>query len=159
MTEASISRLLQRKRASLQRLTPVEAAAAAASDPAVVLVDTRPSSYRAREGAMPGALIIERACHHDRPALRADAHAGNVLEWRLDPTSPDAIPEALQPGFRPVIVCNDSYASSLAAASLQELGVTTATDMMDGFRGWKRAGLPAVQTVSASADRSQPQDG
>ena len=88
--------------------------------------------------------------------------ARNVLEWRLDPTSPDSIPEARDPNFQPVLFCNDSYSSSLAADSLRQigedgplfadqlfadvqlglLGVKQAGDLAGGFREWKRAGLP-----------------
>ncbi len=74
----------------------------------------------------PGALIIER----------------NVLEWRLDPASDPRIPEAASHDVEVIVVCNEGYASSLAAASLQDIGLHRATDLDGGFQAWKAAGLP-----------------
>jgi rhodanese-related sulfurtransferase len=68
---------------------------------------------------MPGAIVLER----------------NVLEWRLDPTSPDAIPEA-DADRRVIIVCNEGFASSLAANALRELGLTQVGDLDGGYRAW-----------------------
>jgi rhodanese-related sulfurtransferase len=70
------------------------------------------------EGGLPGAVVVER----------------NVLEWRLDPTSAHALPVATE-RRRVVLVCNEGYASSLAAATLRDLGVD-ATDLAGGFRAW-----------------------
>jgi rhodanese-related sulfurtransferase len=75
---------------------------------------------------MPGALVIER----------------NVLEWRLDPASPDRIPEVTGHDQVVVVVCSEGYSSSLAAAALQDLGYRNATDLAGGFQAWKAAGLP-----------------
>ncbi|MFC7329438.1 rhodanese-like domain-containing protein [Marinactinospora rubrisoli] len=121
---SAIEDLLERRRRGLDRLTPAEAHAAVARG--ALLVDTRPESYRVAEGAIPGAVVIER----------------NVLEWRLDPTSPDRIPEADAPDRQIIVFCNEGYASSLAAAGLRELGLTRATDLVGGFRAWAAAGLP-----------------
>jgi rhodanese-related sulfurtransferase len=124
-----ISEVLARTRQRLARLGP-EQAWAAMQDGAL-LVDIRPAAQRAAEGEVPGALIVER----------------NVLEWRLDPASAARLPQASY--GRPVIVmCSAGYASSLAAASLQDLGLTAATDLAGGFLAWARAGLP-VQAGSA----------
>ena len=118
-----ISEVLARTRQRLARLGP-EQAWAAMQDGAL-LVDIRPAAQRAAEGEVPGALIVER----------------NVLEWRLDPASAARLPQASY--GRPVIVmCSAGYASSLAAASLQDLGLTAATDLAGGFLAWARAGLP-----------------
>ena len=118
-----ISEVLARTRQRLARLGP-EQAWAAMQDGAL-LVDIRPAAQRAAEGEVPGALIVER----------------NVLEWRLDPASAVRLPQASY--GRPVIVmCSAGYASSLAAASLQDLGLTAATDLAGGFLAWARAGLP-----------------
>jgi rhodanese-related sulfurtransferase len=65
----------------------------------------------------------------------------NVLEWRLDPTCPDRLPIA-RPDLLVIVVCNEGYASSLAAAGLQNLGLSRATDLIGGYRGWRAAGLP-----------------
>ncbi|MFI9359663.1 rhodanese-like domain-containing protein [Kitasatospora sp. NPDC053057] len=91
-----------------------------------LLVDIRPAAQRAAEGEIPGSLIIER----------------NVLEWRLDPTGSHRIPEASGYDIEVIVVCSEGYASSLAAASLRQLGLHRATDLDGGFVGWAAAGLP-----------------
>ena len=88
----------------------------------------RPEVSRRTEGLLPGAVVVER----------------NVLEWRLDPKSPDRIPEVTGHDQTIILVCNEGYASSLAAATLQDLGLVNATDLDGGFRAWKQAGLPVV---------------
>jgi len=119
-----IADLLTAARARLDRPGPERAAEMAARG--AVLVDTRPAWQREQEGLLPGALIIER----------------NHLEWRLDPTSAARIPEAVDHDVTWVVVCSEGYASSLAAASLQDLGLRNATDLDGGFRAWAAAGLP-----------------
>ncbi|GAA2971284.1 rhodanese-like domain-containing protein [Kitasatospora sp. NPDC006786] len=94
-----------------------------------LLVDIRPAAQRAAEGEIPGSLIIER----------------NVLEWRLDPTGSHRIPEASGYDVEVIVVCSEGYASSLAAASLRELGLHRATDLDGGFVGWAASGLPTRQ--------------
>jgi rhodanese-related sulfurtransferase len=84
-----------------------------------LIVDIRPVEQRSRDGELPGAVVIDR----------------NVLEWRLDPTSPHHIPEVSGPDQEIVIVCNEGFSSSLAALSLQELGLTRATDLDGGYQG------------------------
>jgi rhodanese-related sulfurtransferase len=119
MPEASaIDRLLSESRRGLNR---VEARNLQSEvDAGALVVDIRPTEQRDRDGVMPGAVIIDR----------------NVLEWRLDPTSPYRIPEATSTSLRIVLVCNEGYGSSIAAASLQRLGLLRATDLIDGFQGW-----------------------
>ena len=114
----AVDRLLDRARASLVRVEPdaLEEAVAAGA----VVVDIRPVEQRDRDGAMPGALVIDR----------------NVLEWRLDPTCPHRSPGAVQPDSRVIIVCNEGYQSSLAAATLQQLGLPNATDLVGGYQQW-----------------------
>ncbi|OBK17471.1 rhodanese-like domain-containing protein [Mycobacterium asiaticum] len=90
-----------------------------------VLVDIRPQAQRAREGEVPGALVIER----------------NVLEWRCDPTSAARIPEAVDDDVRWVIVCSEGYTSSLAAAALLDLGLHRATDVIGGYHALAAAGV------------------
>jgi len=121
---AAIDLLLERARQGWTRLTALEARDAVARG--ALLVDTRTAAQRARTGELPGALVIDRT----------------VLEWRLDPTSPVRIPEAVA---RPqvVVVCRQGFSSSLAARSLRDLGVD-ATDVVDGVEGWLAAGLPLV---------------
>jgi rhodanese-related sulfurtransferase len=119
----SIDQLLQEARSRLVRLTPQQALEAQRDG--ATLVDIRPRANRDNEGQLPGALVIERT----------------VLEWRLDPASPDRLPFAAY-DLHVILVCNDGYSSSLAAATLQDLGVHCATDLDGGFRAWKAAGLP-----------------
>jgi rhodanese-related sulfurtransferase len=125
MTPRSIDDVLGAARARLERVMPAEAARAVAERGAL-LVDTRPEWQRRDEGEIPGALLIER----------------NHIEWRLDPTSDARIPQAVDHDVEIIVVCSEGYASSLAAASLQDLGLRNATDLVGGFRAWKAAGLP-----------------
>ena len=120
----TVEQLLDRSAASLNRVTPTEAQRSAADS--ALLVDIRPSEQRRRDGTIPGAIVIDR----------------NVLEWRLDPSSAHRIPEASSHDQPIVVVCNEGYASSLAAASLQALGLRHATDLVGGYQAWKAAGLP-----------------
>jgi len=121
----SIDDVLSDARARLQRVTP-EDAAKAVDERGALLVDTRPEWQRREEGEIPGALLIER----------------NHIEWRLDPASDARIPEAVDHDVEVIVVCSEGYASSLAAASLQDLGLHRATDLIGGFRAWREAGLP-----------------
>jgi len=119
----TVQQLLDEARARLRRLSPAETADMLAAG--VLVVDTRPAAQREREGEMPGALVIER----------------NVFERRLDPASPDRIPEVTGHDQVVVVVCSEGYSSSLAAAALQDLGYRNATDLAGGFQAWKAAGL------------------
>jgi rhodanese-related sulfurtransferase len=114
--QSAIDALLAQARAVLDRVEPenlddeLEAGA--------VLIDIRPVEQRQRDGELPGAIIIDR----------------NVLEWRLDPTSPDRLPVASSAYIRYILVCNQGYSSSLAAATLRDLGLSRATDLVGGFQ-------------------------
>jgi rhodanese-related sulfurtransferase len=121
----SIDDLLEAARARLHRVTPEEAARAV-GERGALLVDTRPEWQRRTEGEIPGALVVER----------------NHLEWRFDPTSDARLPEAVDHDVEVILFCSEGYSSSLAAASLQDLGVHRATDVIGGFRAWDDAGLP-----------------
>jgi rhodanese-related sulfurtransferase len=123
----SISAHLAAVRTRLDRLTPAEAAAAA-RDEGALLVDIRYGALRDRDGTVPGAVIVER----------------NELEWRLDPFGSHRIERATGHDLLVVVLCNEGYASSLAAASLQDLGLHRATDLVGGFQGWRAAGLPVT---------------
>jgi rhodanese-related sulfurtransferase len=122
----SIAEILDQARARLDRLGPLETAAAIRDG--AILIDIRPAAQRAEHGEIPGALIIER----------------NVLEWRLDPRSDARLPFANSYDLAVIIACQEGYTSSLAAAALQDLGLHRATDLAGGFRAWKEAGLPTV---------------
>lgn len=121
---AAVDVMLARARERLKRLTPGQAAVELAHG--ALLVDTRNSERRTRDGRIPGARVIERT----------------ELEWRLDPTSPDRISEASDAGVRVIVICAEGYSSSLAAASLLDLGLTNVTDVIGGFQAWRAAGLP-----------------
>ncbi|MET7303925.1 rhodanese-like domain-containing protein [Embleya sp. NPDC005575] len=133
---SAVDRLVDRARARLVRVTP-EQAHAAFRDGAV-LVDTRPDFQRDADGAIPGALVIER----------------NHLEWRFDPEGEARVPEATGWNLRVVVLCDEGYASSLAAASLVDLGLSEATDLIGGFQAWKAAGLPVVPAAGRNRRHS-----
>jgi rhodanese-related sulfurtransferase len=120
----SIDAIVERARARLKRLRPEAAAEAVASG--AILVDTRYESQRRAGGEIPGAIKIER----------------NHLEWRLDPDSPARISEATDHARPVIVICQQGYSSSLAAASLQDIGLINATDVIGGFEAWVAAGLP-----------------
>ncbi|KUJ35575.1 rhodanese-like domain-containing protein [Streptomyces sp. NPDC093228] len=120
-----IDELLERVRVDLERVEAAEAFEAAQAGEAL-LVDIRYAALRDRDGLIPGALVVER----------------NELEWRLDPQGSHRAPEATSHDLRVVVICNEGYASSLAAVSLRQLGLRRATDLVGGFQAWRAAGLP-----------------
>ena len=131
MTPAAIDRALASARARIApRARPEDLEPAAAAG--ALIVDIRPERLRQQDGDLPGAVVIER----------------NVLEWRLDPTSSHRLAGMDDPGRRVIVVCDEGYASSLAAAALVELGLTDVTDLDGGFQAWR-----------AAVGRSQPSTG
>jgi rhodanese-related sulfurtransferase len=124
---SSIDEVLADARSRIGRLTPAEAAERIADG--ALLVDTRPAAQRAREGSVPGALVVER----------------NVLEWRFDPRSDARLPQATGYDVEVIILCSEGYSSSLAADSLRALGLTRTTDVIGGFGAWAAAGLPVLR--------------
>ncbi|QIZ34372.1 rhodanese-like domain-containing protein [Saccharopolyspora sp. ASAGF58] len=120
-----IEHLLSESRAKLARVSPQEALAL--QKEGGLIIDIRPQSDRLVEGEIPGALTVERI----------------VLEWRLDPAGGHRL-DGLHPDRPVVLVCNEGYASSLAAAQAKTLGLSKATDLAGGFRAWKAAGLPVT---------------
>jgi rhodanese-related sulfurtransferase len=116
----AIDELLERSRARLDRVQPEDLAREVAAG--AVVVDIRPVDQRARDGELPGALVVDR----------------NVLEWRLDPTCPHRLAVVSEPDTRIILVCNEGYSSSLAAATLRELGLGRATDLVGGYQAWAR---------------------
>jgi rhodanese-related sulfurtransferase len=121
----TVDELLAEARAQIERLTPADAARWQRDG--ALLVDIRPQCNRDAEGEIPGAVPVERI----------------VFEWRLDPAG-----EHRLPGFTadtPVVVlCNEGYASSLAARDLRRLGVHRTADIIGGYRAWKTATLPTT---------------
>lgn len=85
-----------------------------------IVIDIRPAHQRSTEGPLPGALVVER----------------NVLEWRLDPDSPHRLPAVRDHQQQVIVVCSEGYASSLAAASLADLGFERPGDLEGGFKAW-----------------------
>jgi rhodanese-related sulfurtransferase len=120
----SIDDLLADARSRIGRLTPEQAARRMARG--ALLVDIRPAAQRAREGEVPGSMIVER----------------NVLEWRFDPASDARLPEATGYDVEVVVLCSEGYTSSLAADALRSLGLSRTTDVVGGFSAWVAAGLP-----------------
>jgi rhodanese-related sulfurtransferase len=116
--DSRIDRLLREARTRLERVQPADLDTEVAAG--ALVVDIRPAADREAEGELPGAVVVERI----------------HLEWRLDPTSAHRIPGA-QPGRRVIVVCNEGYSSSLAAVTLQDLGIAEATDLVGGYRAWR----------------------
>jgi rhodanese-related sulfurtransferase len=114
----SIAKILAEARRSLLRVTPEMLSGE--RENGTLIVDIRPVEQRQRDGDLPGAIVIDR----------------NVLEWRLDPSSEHRIPQVTGYDIRIVVVCNEGYSSSLAAAVLQKLGLHQAVDMIGGYQAW-----------------------
>jgi rhodanese-related sulfurtransferase len=117
-----IDRVLAEARTRLRRLSASEVPDAL--ERGALLVDIRPQAQRDREGGVPAALVIER----------------NVLEWRCDPTSDARLPQAVSDDVEWVVLCSEGYTSSLAAASLVDLGLR-ATDVIGGYHALKAEGV------------------
>jgi rhodanese-related sulfurtransferase len=128
----SIDEVLADARSRLVRVSPLEAAARVTAG--AVLVDIRPAAQRAREGEVPGALVVER----------------NVLEWRFDPHSDARLPIATGYDVDVLVLCSEGYTSSLAADALRDLGLHRATDVVGGFRAWEAAGLPTTRQATTT---------
>jgi rhodanese-related sulfurtransferase len=118
-----IDRILEEARLRLRRLSAREVPDALARG--AVLVDIRPQGQREREGEVPAALVIER----------------NVLEWRCDPTSDARLSQAVDDDVEWVVLCSEGYTSSLAAASLIDLGLHKATDVVGGYHALAAEGV------------------
>ena len=119
-----IDEILSEARGRLDRVSPETARERHAAG--ALLVDIRYELLRRRDGLIPGALVVER----------------NELEWRLDPLCPYRLPQAEHHDVEVLVLCNEGYASSLAAVGLHELGLHRATDVIGGFQAWAAAGLP-----------------
>jgi rhodanese-related sulfurtransferase len=136
----SLERLLAEARAGLARLKPYDVADAISAGG--LLVDMRPEYQRRADGDIPGAIVVER----------------NHLEWRLDPRGEYRIPEAAHDRIHWILICDEGYSSSLAAASLRNLGLVNATDVVGGFQEWRAAGLPVTFPASPVRPRLAPYD-
>jgi rhodanese-related sulfurtransferase len=129
----SIDEILAAARGRLDRVTPEQALAELSAGAA--LIDIRPAWQRAEHGEIPGSVVIER----------------NHLEWRLDPDSDARLPWADGYDLRPIVICNEGYTSSLAAAALHDLGLLNATDVIGGYQAWRAAGLPTARPQERAA--------
>jgi rhodanese-related sulfurtransferase len=123
---ATIESLLEAARTRLDRLEP--AAASVALEEGALLIDTRCAELRRETGVVPGSIHVPLS----------------VLFWRLDPSSESADPRLADPSRRVVLICAHGYSSSLAAATLRDLGYERATDVIGGFEAWAAAGLPVA---------------
>jgi rhodanese-related sulfurtransferase len=117
--QRSIDEVVEEARRDLDRVAPADLAVEVAAG--ALVVDIRPVEQRRRDGDLAGAVVIER----------------NELEWRLDPASRHRIPEATGHDRRIIVVCNEGFASSLAAASLRRLGLCRVTDLDGGIQAWQ----------------------
>ena len=125
-----ISEVLAAARERIRRVSPAQAQEAL--NRGALLVDTRPQWQRDADGCFPdeaNVLVIER----------------NHLEWRLDPASEARIPQAIDHDVEVIVACSEGYASSLAAASLLDLGLHRSADLEGGFLAWRDAGLPVTK--------------
>ena len=122
----TIEELLEQVRSRIDRVQPTEVLRRVADG--ALLVDTRPHEQRTRDGAVPGALVVDR----------------NVLEWRLDPASPDRLPQVTGYDLEVIVLCNQGYSSSLVADTLRTLGLRRAVDVVGGFEAWAALGLPVA---------------
>jgi rhodanese-related sulfurtransferase len=120
---SSVEQLLAAARAGLERLGPAQALASMRDG--ALLIDIRSDGQRATDGLIPGARVVPR----------------NVLEWRLDPACPHRDPELGRLEAHIVLLCDEGYQSSLAAATVRSFGVA-ATDVIGGFQAWRAEGLP-----------------
>ncbi|WP_308290341.1 rhodanese-like domain-containing protein [Mumia sp. zg.B53] len=118
---SAVDRLLTDCRRHIDRVQPADLEREAAAG--ALVVDIRPSEQRSTDGPLPGAVVIDR----------------NVLEWRLDPTSPHRLVGHDDPGRRIVLVCNEGYGSSLAAYTLTRLGLRDVADLVGGFEAWSES--------------------
>jgi rhodanese-related sulfurtransferase len=126
----TIGDLLRAARARLDRLEPAAVREAAASG--ALIVDTRCAEARLASGVIPGSVHVPLS----------------VLYWRLDPTSDHDDKALSDPSRQVILVCADGYSSSLAAATLRDIGFSRATDLVGGFNGWVAAGLPVDRLPS-----------
>ena len=127
----TIDELLAAARERIDRLAPADVRRAI--DDGALLVDTRCAEQRRETGVVPGSVHVPLS----------------VLFWRLDPASGHDDPALSDPGRRVVLLCADGYSSSLAAATLRDLGFDRAGDVDGGFTAWAAAGLPVVPAPGA----------
>jgi rhodanese-related sulfurtransferase len=131
-TLTTVEELLAEARAEIDRLTPAETHEAAQQGD--LLIDIRPLEQRRRDGLVPGAAIVDR----------------NVLEWRLDPEGEHSNPSLARLDRRIILICDEGYQSSLAAATLRRFGLE-ACDVIGGVQEWMADGLPLEPAIARSS--------
>src|SRR5215470_15291727 len=135
----TIDELLAEARATLPyRPSPAEALQAQAGG--ALLIDIREDDQRREDGLIPGAIVLPR----------------NSLEWRCDPASEWRHPAITRRDLYIILICNQGYQSTLAAATLQQLGLIHATDLDGGFTAWAAAGLPVIAPGDEHAGLFRP---
>jgi rhodanese-related sulfurtransferase len=139
--QRTIAAVLEGARARLERLDPHSAYEATRQG--ALLIDTRCGDARRSSGVIPGSVHVPLS----------------VLYWRLDPTSGHSDPALSDPHRQVILVCAHGYSSSLAAATLHDLGFAGATDVVGGFEAWAAAGLPVEPAPSDRADRADRRAG
>ncbi|MGH3047812.1 MAG: MFS transporter [Gaiellaceae bacterium] len=130
--------LADARRRIAPRLEPDQAHEAQARG--ALIVDLRSRDERQASGVIPGSIHIPRS----------------VLEWRADPDCEYRNPAFSDLERELVLMCADGFSSSLAAASLRELGWRRATDLVGGFNAWNEAGLPVRAASQVEEDRGLP---
>jgi rhodanese-related sulfurtransferase len=148
-SRSTVEQLLAEARVYLDRLTPERAHAAVRAG--ALMIDIRSELQRERDGVIAGSRFVAR----------------NVLEWRCDPASPWRDRAIIDARARLIVICNEGYQSSLAAATLQRLGLPDATDVIGGFQAWKAARLPVgrantttgITSASSSSTMVEPLNG
>ncbi|HEV2374325.1 MAG TPA: rhodanese-like domain-containing protein [Streptosporangiaceae bacterium] len=126
-TTKTVDDLLIQARATLPH-RPSPAEAFHAQQNGSLLIDIRGDEQRRADGLILGAILLPR----------------NSLEWRCDPSSQWRHPAITGRDVYLILVCHEGYQSSLAAATLQQLGLTNATDLDGGFTAWVASGLPVI---------------
>jgi rhodanese-related sulfurtransferase len=135
----TVDELLAQARATLpHRPSPAEALHAQAGG--ALLIDIREDDQRRQDGLIPGAIVLPRNC----------------LEWRCDPASQWRHPAITRRDLRIILICDQGYQSTLAAATLQQFGLIHATDLDGGFTAWAAAGLPVILSATPGQDPPKP---
>jgi rhodanese-related sulfurtransferase len=119
MSTRSADDLLASARSQIDRVEPHELEGVGSGG--ALVVDIRPERQRAAEGELGFGIVVER----------------NVLEWRFDLLGSHALPEVEGYHQPVVVVCSEGYASSLAAASLRQLGFHRVADLAGGYQAWQ----------------------
>jgi rhodanese-related sulfurtransferase len=134
VTARSADELLASARRQIDRVEPHELERL--HGVGALVVDIRPERQRADEGDLGFGIVVER----------------NVLEWRFDLQGSHTLPEVGDYDQQVVVVCSEGYASSLAAASLRQLGFSRASDLAGGYRAWRawRGGPHSARTSHSS---------